>query len=138
MRINITSFKGIALIYGIFIAGAIIYFGILQQFGYNGFSFVLEGKDRTLTPLDALIIVTLVFSVILLIVSLAAFSRKRTVKIFIISLAFFFFAVKEFLITVENFFPGENIYIGNAGGALEFLILLSFVLLIYNISRPKK
>jgi len=138
MRINLTSFLGIVLIYAVFIAGALIYFVGLQQFGYHGFRFAMEGKDRTLTHLDIAIIVAFVVSFVLLMISLFAFGRKKTVKIFIISMVFFFFTIKEFLITLENFFPEENIYIGNATGALELLILVSFVLLIYNIYRPQK
>ncbi len=137
MRINLTSFMGIVLIYTAFIVLALIYFVGLQQFGFRGFHFVVEGKDKILAPLDIFIIATLAISLILLMISLAAFSRKKTVKIFIISLVFFFFTIKELLAMLENFFPEENIYIGNASGALELLILVSFVLLIYNIYRPK-
>jgi hypothetical protein len=138
MKINLASFKGIALVYVAIAIIACVYFVGLQHFGYNGFNFVIEGKDRIVSPLDVVIILTFVISVVLLLISLAAFGRKKTVRIFIISMAFFFFTVKEFLILLENFFPRENIYTGNAAGALEFLILLSFVLLIYNIYRPKR
>lgn len=138
MRISLTSFRGIAIIYILFLIGAVIYFMVLQNFGYHGFNFVMEGKDKTLTPLDLAIFGALIVSLTLLVISLTAFGRKKTVKLFIISLVFFFFTIKEFLITLDNFFPEETIYIGNATGALELLILLSFVLLIYNIYRPQK
>ena len=124
MKINLTSYKGIALLYTIFIIGALIYFVGLQQFGYHGFQMSLSGKDHAINPLDFVLVVTFILAAILLVVSLVAFGRKRTVKMFVISLIFFFFTIKEFLILLENFFPSENIYIGNATGALELLILL--------------
>ncbi len=138
MYINLTSFKGIGMIYAVFIILALFYFVGLQHFGYNGFQFEMCGKDKILTPLDIVILTAFVISFILLMLSLFAFSRKKTVKIFTISLVFFFFAVKELLEILENFFPNENIYTGNSVGVIELLILLSFVLLIYNIYRPKK
>jgi hypothetical protein len=140
MRINLTSFKGISIIYVAFIIVAGIYFGVLQQFGHAGSSFVIGGKDYTVSPLDIIIIITLMISIVLLLLSLFAFSRKKTVRIFIISLVFFFFTARELFIVLDNFFPKENIYIGNAVGILELFILLSFVLLIYNMYRvnPQK
>ncbi len=137
MKINLASYKWIALLYVIFIAGAFVYFVGLQHFGYGGFQFSIEGRDRTLTPLDFVIISTFAISLVLLLISLIAFGRRRTVKVFIIALVFFFFTIKELLTILENFFPHENIYVENASGALELLILLSFVLLIYNIYKVK-
>lgn len=137
MQIKLTSYLGIAIIYGIFIIGALVYFVALQHFGYYGSVFRMGGHDSIVSPLDVVLIITFIISTILLIIALVAFGRKKTIRMFVISLTFFFFTVKEFLIMLENFFPGENIYIGNATGALELLILLSFVLLIYNIYKPK-
>ena len=133
MKINSASIWTILLIYAIFIVGAFIYFVGLQHFGFNDLNFVVEGKDQALTPLDIVIILTLILAIVLLVISLAAFNRKKTTKMLVISLVFFFFAVKEFLTILDNFFPGERIYTANAIGALELLILLSFVLLIYKM-----
>lgn len=135
MQLKLTSYLGIALIYGIFIAGALVYFVGLQHFGLNGCSFSVGGNDNVVTPLDVALTAIFILSAALLVISLVAFGRKKTVKLFIISLTFFFFTVKEFLVMMNNYFPGENIYIGNALGALELLILLSFMLLIVNMGK---
>jgi len=52
-------------------------------------------------------------------------------KLFLISIAFFFFAIKEVLVVFENFFPNEYIFIDNASRGLELLTLISFILLLY-------
>src|SRR3989344_1969147 len=125
----------ILLAYVIVILAAFFYFVILQQFGYRGLVFTIEGKDHTFLPLDILIILSTVASAILLLISLTAFSRKRDLKLFVISFAFFFFTLRQFLFLLDNFFPEENIFIGNAVSTLDLLILLSFIMLMY---RAKK
>lgn len=128
----------VILIYFIVVSSFFIYFGLLQQFGVEGLVFNIGGRDHTVTPLDALILVATVAALFLLVISLIAFKRTKDTRILIISIAFFFFAVKEFLFMLENFFPGEFIYIDNAERALELLILLSFVMLMYGTHRREQ
>ena len=122
-------------IYVAVIIGAVIYFGFLQQFGFKGLLFQIEGRDHIISPVDALIIIATIVAIFLFVISLLAYSRTRDTRILIVSLAFFFFAVKEFLFLFENFFPGEFIYIDNAEHTLELLILLSFMMLMYGTFR---
>ena len=94
----------ILLAYVVVIVGAFVYFVILQQFGYRGLIFTIEGKDHIFAPLDILIIISTIASFILLLISLTAFNRKKDLKLFIISFAFFFFTVRQFLFLLDNFF----------------------------------
>lgn len=124
-------FKIILLVYAVVIIGAIVYFGFLQHFGFRGLLFNIAGKDHVVNPVDALILAVTLAAFFLLAISLLAYRRTNDSRILIVSLAFFFFAVKEFLFLLDNFFPQENIYIGNAERTLELLILLSFMMLMY-------
>ena len=127
--------QAVVAAYVIIILLAVVYFGFLQQFGYKGLVFQIEGRDKVLNPLDILIIVTTIASLFLLVISLMAYRRNHDLRILVVSLAFFFFAVKELLFMMENFFPGEFVYIDNAERTLEFLILRSFIMLMYGASR---
>lgn len=128
---KLTSYSMVAAIYAVFIVGLVFYIVILQQFGFHGLQFQIGGKDNLITALDILILGTTVVSFALLGISMLAFRRKKDVRIFIVALAFFFFAAKEFLFLLDNFFPKEAVYIGHAERGLEFLILLSFMMLMY-------
>ncbi|MFC2142842.1 hypothetical protein ACFLQN_00410 [Candidatus Aenigmatarchaeota archaeon] len=121
----------ILLIYLIIIVGSLIYFGYMQSFGSKGLQFQIAGKDSFVTIFDLLIIAVIPVALILFIISAIAFNRRRDFRLFLVSVAFFFFVVKEFLFLFENFFPNEFIFIHNAERALELLILLSFVFLMY-------
>ncbi len=125
----------VPIVYAIVIIGALIYFGFLQQFGYRGLVFQVGGQDRVLNVLDMLIILITIASLFLFVISIMAYRRTHDLRILIVSMAFFFFAVKEFLFLFENFFPGEFIYIDNAERVLELLILISFIMLMYGVSR---
>lgn len=127
--------QAVIAVYVIVILAALVYFAFLQQFGYKGLVFQIEGRDRVLNPLDILIIVTTIASLFLFVVSLMAYRRNHDLRILVVSMAFFFFVIKEILFLFKNFFPGEFIYIDNAERTLEFLILLSFIMLMYGVTR---
>jgi hypothetical protein len=129
------SISLILLAYVLVIVAAFVYFVIMQQFGYKGLVFHMEGKDQSFTPLDMLIMLSTIVSFVLLLISLGAFGRKKDLRLFVISFAFFFFTIRQFLFLLDNFFPEENIFIGNAVHTLDLLILLSFIMLMY---RSKK
>jgi len=133
MKISKISSKSTAmlLIYAIVIVGSIIYFVYMQQFGTQGLEFRIEGSDNIFTIFDVLILILLPIAFVLLVISTLAFFRKPNMKMFIVSVAFFFFAVKEAIVLLENVFPKEFIFIENAERAIDFLILLSFIFLLY-------
>jgi hypothetical protein len=118
-------------VYAVVIVCSVIYFGLMQHFGFSGMEFNLGGHNQMIDIMDIVILVATIASVFLLAISLIATKRTGDTRMLIISIAFFFFVIKEFLFIFENFFPGENIYIDNAERTLELLILLSFIMLIY-------
>ncbi len=121
----------ILAIYAVVIIASLVYFGYMQKFGTHGLEFYIEGSDNAFNVFDALILILLPIALVLFIISVLAFHRKPELRLFLISTAFFFFVVREILYILENFFPKEFIFIDNASRALEFLILLSFVFLLY-------
>lgn len=130
-RMKLSPQKLIIAIYGFFIVSLVFYLTILQHFGFRGLQFQIGGKDGMITAIDLVIIISTIASFALLGISVLAFRKKRDIRIFIVSLAFFFFALKEFLSLIDNFFPKEAIFIGNAERGLEFLVLISFMMLMY-------
>ncbi len=128
---NLASPYSIVLIYAVVIAALVIYLFFMQQFGAKGMQFHLSGRDQSITILDIAIITATVIALFLLFISLMAFRKKPDMRLFLISMAFFFFALKEFLAFFENFFPEEYIFIDNAERGLELLMLVTFILLLY-------
>jgi hypothetical protein len=128
---RLTSLYTMLIVYAIVGIASFVYFVSLQSFGTRGLEFSIVGKDNRLTVFDMLILFTLPTALLLWSLSILAYKRKPEVRLFIVSIAFFFFAVKELLNFLDAFFPKEHIYIGNAERALEFLILISFMFLLY-------
>ncbi len=128
---KLTSLYTMIIIYAIVIISSFVYFVSLQSFGSRGLEFSIVGKDNTFSVFDMLIMFTLPVALLLWVLSILAYRRKPEIRLFIVSIAFFFFAVKEFLNFLAAFFPKEFIFIGNAERALEFLILISFMFLLY-------
>jgi len=128
---KLTSFYTMLIIYTLVLGGSFVYFVSLQGFGTKGLEFSLIGKDKVFNVFDMLILFTIPTALLLWALSLLAYRRKPEIKLFIVSIAFFFFAVKEFLNFLEAFFPDEFIFIANAERALDFLILISFMFLLY-------
>lgn len=131
MNMKLTSFKTMVIIYAVVLAASFVYFVNLQSFGSKGLEFSMVGRDNAFTVFDMLILFTIPTALLLWVLSLMAYMRKPEIRLFIVSIAFFFFAVKEFLNFLEAFFPNEFIFIANAERALEFLILISFMFLLY-------
>lgn len=128
---KLTSFKTMVIIYAVVLVASFVYFVNLQSFGSKGLEFSMVGRDNAFTVFDMLILFTIPTALLLWALSLLAYMRKPEIRLFIVSIAFFFFAVKEFLNFLEAFFPNEFIFIANAERALEFLILISFMFLLY-------
>jgi len=119
------------IIYALVIMSSFVYFVNMQSFGAKGLEFSLVGRDNVFNIFDMLILFTIPTALLLWVLSLLAYRRKPEIRLFIVSIAFFFFAVKETLNFLEAFFPNEFIYIANAERALDFLILVSFMFLLY-------
>lgn len=128
---KLTYFYSLLLIYAIVIASFLVYFVLLQQFGAKGLQFSMGGRDSVFNIFDLLTLILLPIATALFVISFMAFMRKNDKRLFITSIAFFFFLAKQVLDVFQNFFPSEFIFVGNAESALELLILISFVFLLY-------
>lgn len=128
---KLTSLSTMVIIYAVVAVSSFVYFVNLQSFGTRGLEFSVVGRDNVFNLFDMLILFTMPTALLLWALSLLAYRRKPEIRLFVVSIAFFFFAVKEFLSFLESFFPKEFIFIGHAERALEFLILISFMFLLY-------
>lgn len=136
---NLTTFYSIILFYVIVIAFSAVYLFVWQGFGSKGLVFSIAGRDQVLNAFDIVLLLATIAAFFLVAISLLAFNRRRDNRIFVLTLAFFFFALSEMLQLFENFFPNEYIFISNAGKVLDLLILLSFAMLVYaRYYRPSR
>ncbi len=129
---NSTNFFWIISIYLAVILFSGVYFFGWQHFGSNGLSFSIGGRNNLIDPFDIILLAATVISFFLVAISLLAFKRRKDNRLFILSLAFFFFAMHEVLLIFDNFYPGENIFIANASKVLDLLVLLSLTMLMYS------
>ncbi|MBI4896094.1 MAG: hypothetical protein HY832_00930 [Candidatus Aenigmarchaeota archaeon] len=120
----------IFLIYLVVLVLSSVYIFWLQGFGSHGFNFDIEGRDQAIDAYDVVLLVATITAFFLVSISLLAFQKHRDIKIFILSIAFFLFALNELLEIFDNFFPREYIFINHARRVFNLLILLSFVLLL--------
>jgi hypothetical protein len=128
---NATTFFWIVAVYLAIIVLCGIYIFALQGFGSKGLEFSIGGENRAIDAFDVILLAAAVASFFLVFISLLAFKRRKDNRIFILSIAFFLFAVNEILQIFDNFFPSEFIFIGNAQKVLDLLILFSFAMLVY-------
>jgi magnesium-transporting ATPase (P-type) len=128
---NATTFYGIIIIYLAIIILSGIYFFVLQGFGSHGLVFSIDGKDHVFNIFDIVLLAATVVSFFLVFISLLAFKRRKDNRIFILSIAFFLFALLQVFHLFDAFFPGEYIFTENAHKVLDLLILLSFAMLVY-------
>ena len=128
---NEGTFLAIIAVYAAAIAFSWVYLFLLQGFGSKGLIFSIAGKDQVFNAFDAILIAATFASFFLVALSLIAFKRRKDNRIFILSLAFFFFAVNQVLEIFDNFFPNEYIFVRNAQKVLQLLILMSFAMLVY-------
>ena len=115
-----------------------VYIRCWQGFGSKGLVFSIAGRDHVFNAFDIILLVATLASFFLVAISLLAFKKRRDNRIFILTIAFFFFALVQVLDIFENFFPSEYIFITNAERVLNLLILLSFGMLVYGRYKPRK
>jgi hypothetical protein len=128
---NPNTFMWIIAVYIAVIVLCGVYIFALQGFGAKGLVFSIGGKNQVIDAFDIILLAAAVASFFLVAISLLAFKRRKDNRIFILSIAFFLFAVNEILQIFDNFFPNEFIFIANAQKVLDLLILLSFAMLVY-------
>jgi hypothetical protein len=129
---NSSNFIWILAIYVAVIGLSAIYFFVMQGFGSHGLTFSIGGRDNTFTAFDAILVAATAISFFLVALSLLAFKRKKDNRIFILSLAFFFFALHEVVQIFDAFYPQESIFIENATRVLDLLVLASLMMLLYS------
>ncbi|GEM_PF-2622640 len=135
---NEKTFFVIIAIYLIVIAFSAVYLFLWQGFGSKGLVFSIAGRDHVFNAFDIILLIATLASFFLVAISLLAFKKRRDNRIFILTIAFFFFALGQVLDIFDNFFPNEYIFITNAGRVLNLLILLSFAMLVYGRYKPRK
>ena len=135
---NEKTFFAIIAIYLIVIAFSAVYLFLWQGFGSKGLVFSIAGRDHVFNAFDIILLVATLASFFLVAISLLAFKKRRDNRIFILTIAFFFFALVQVLDIFENFFPSEYIFVTNAERVLNLLILLSFGMLVYGRYKPRK
>lgn len=128
---NMANFYAIIAVYVIVIVLSWIYLFVLQGFGSQGLTFSISGQDQVFNAFDVVLLAATIAAFFLVGLTLLAFKRRKDNRIFILAIAFLFFAVSEILLLFENFYPAEYIFINNAVKVLDLLILLSFAMLIY-------
>ena len=131
VRWNATTFYWIVAIYLAVIVVSWIYFFVLQGFGSHGLVFSINASDHNFNVFDLLLLAATAVSFFLVFISLLAFKRRKDNRIFILSVAFFLFALLEVFHLFDTFFPNEYIFIENAHKVIDLMILLSFAMLVY-------
>ena len=72
--------------------------------------------------------VSSLLALVLFAISLLAYLRERRKKLFLLSAAFFFYAVMGFLNASDIFFPGTGDYLEVWSSLLNFVVLALFFL----------
>ena len=134
---NETSFLMILGVYLVVLLFFGVYVFLWQGFGSHGLVFSLGGKNQKLDAFGVILLIATLISFFLVFISLLAFKKRKDNRLFIISVAFFFFALREVLQIFDNFFPQENIFIANAAKAIDLIVLLSFAMLVYGRHKRK-
>lgn len=113
------------ILYGIIILLTAFYLFAVEGMGGGNFYFNAGGRDNVFSFFDVTLFLVLIFSAALTVVSLMAYGRKKSERLFFVSFAFFLFTLKSGLRIIDNFIVGGYGYIGISVQTLEFLILLS-------------
>jgi hypothetical protein len=103
----------------------------IENISGASYEFSVGGRDLYFSPFDVVIVSISVLASVLLIISFAAYNRKRNSKMLIVSLAFLMFTVMGILKLLDNFLLRDYTAIGIAIQILEMLVLLSFVLVLF-------
>lgn len=123
--------KKLAALYLVIIILAVVYLFAIESVTNGTFSVDKGGRDHQFTFYDITLFLVLIFAAGLTAISLLAYKKKNSPRLFFVSFAFFLFSIKAALKIIDNFLIGHYAYIGISGQTLEFLILLSLFYAIF-------
>lgn len=123
--------KHVIAIYIAVILLSVFYLVYIENISGTPYEFSVGGKDSYFSPFDVIIVSISVLALVLLIISFAAYKRKRNSKMLIISLAFLMFTMMGILKLIDNFLLRDYTAIGIAIQILQMLVLLSFILVLF-------
>lgn len=83
------------------------------------------------SPFDAFTIAISVVALVLLVIAFIAYRRHPDEKMLMVGLAFLLFTVFSVLDLINNFFPGSYSFIGIIMKILNFLILVTFLAILF-------
>ncbi|MBI2580104.1 MAG: hypothetical protein HYW27_04350 [Candidatus Aenigmarchaeota archaeon] len=129
--------KNLVPIYAVLVLASLAYLFAVEDINGDRFAFNGGGRDAKLSFYDLSIIGVTAFSGILTILSTLAHGRKRTRKLFLISMAFFIFTLKSAFSVIFNHFIGDYYLMGVLIQGMELLVLLIFSSVLL-FSEPKK
>jgi hypothetical protein len=90
----------------------------------------VQDNDVMVSPsIELGTVITLLSSIMataLFILTVIAYRRDGHKRLFFVSLAFFLFAVKGFLLSSDIFFPSQNSWVDPIANFLDFAVLLCF------------
>lgn len=118
--------KNLVPIYIVLILASVAYLFAIEDINGERFAFNGGGRDAKLSFYDFSIISVTLFSGILTALSTLAYGRKKTRKLFLVSMAFFIFTLKSAFSVVFNHFIGGYYFIGVLIQGMELLVLLIF------------
>ncbi len=102
------------------------YIFVVEDITGSRFVFDNGGRDSKLSFYDFSIIGVAVFSGLLTVISTLSFNRRKSQKLFMVSMAFFIFTLKSISDAIFNHFIGGYYLIGVLTQGMELLVLLIF------------
>ena len=91
----------------------------------------IGGEDNYFSPFDVFTIAISIIALALLIIAFIAYRRHPDEKMLMIGLAFLLFTIMGILDLIDNFFPGSYSAIGIIQKIINFLILLTFLAILF-------
>lgn len=119
------------VIYAAIVLASIVYLVAIEHIYGKRLSFAVGGQDLVFSPFDVVIVLISVIASVLVIVSFAAYRRRKNVKLFILAIAFLLFALKSILEVVDNFFLSGFTFLSVLKRVLELLVLLAFLVVLF-------
>lgn len=118
--------KNLIPIYVLLIIISLAYIFVVEDITGPRFVFDAGGRDSKLSFYDFSIIGVAVFSGLLTIISTLSFNRRKSQKLFMVSMAFFIFTLKSVSDVIFNHFIGGYYLLGVLTQGMELLVLLIF------------
>jgi hypothetical protein len=130
--------KKLLSIYVVLILVAVAYLFLVEGITGPRFDFQAGGRDYKLSFYDFSIMAVAVFSGILTVLSTLAFHKRRSRKLFLVSMAFFIFTLRSIANFLFNHFIGDYYFMGVLVQGMDLLVLLIFSsVLLFSESRKE-